>query len=396
VILLAVTPPAPLTDLRGHALRLLRGPVRMADLALAFEETTASSTELLVGGTSFFPPMLEDIAAATSSVHINQYGFRPGSIGERFAEVLLAKAAEGIPVRLVVDGSGSYRGRAGRAFYDRLRAGGIDVGVVRATSPRAPSLLGHFDHRKFLVIDGRVGWVGGAGIEDHFENGRFHDLFLRVAGPVVSQLQLVFLASFRWLGGTVLEEELDALFPTHEQAPDAVPAIALHNAPGPYRPIATAIAELLDGATETLDVVNPYVTDARMIGRVEAAARRGVQVRLFVPAQANNKACAAAQLSHHARLLAAGVRILGHPAMLHAKAFVRDGEEVLIGTCNLDMWSLKRFFEIDVRVRSPELAARFDERFAGPAETASTDGRAASGAGERVKVAFFRAISPLL
>ena len=383
-------------DLRGHAERLVREPVGLAELALSFDETTASTADVLVAGERFFPAMLEDIAGATSSVHINQYGFRPGAIGERFAEALLAKAAEGVAVRLVVDAQGSVRGGDGRRFYERLRAGGIEVGIVRATSARAPSQLGHFDHRKFFVIDGRAGWVGGGGIEDHFADGRFHDLFVRLTGPVVSQLQVVFLASFRWLGGTVPEAQLDALFPGHAAAPGAVPATVLHNAPGPYRPITTAIAQLLDGARETLDVVNPYVTDAAMIGRIADAARRGVRVRLFTPAKANNRACAGAQLSHHGMLLDAGVRILGHPRMLHAKAFVRDGEDVLVGTCNLDGWSLKRFFEIDVLVRSHALAERFDERFSVPAEAASSAGRVATGARERAEAAVFGALAPLL
>jgi phosphatidylserine/phosphatidylglycerophosphate/cardiolipin synthase-like enzyme len=119
-------------------------------------------------------------------------------------------------------------------------------------------------------------------------------------------------------------------------------------------------------------------------------------VRLFVPANANNWACAAAQQHHHGRLLGAGVRILEYPTMLHAKAFVRDGEEVLAGTCNLEAWSLKRFFEIDVRIRSRELAAQFEERFAAPAEAVSRPGRALSGTRERAKAAVFAAISPLL
>ena len=384
------------TNFRDAAQRLVNAPVQLGDLALSFQESVASTSDVLVGGENFFPPMLDDIGSATSSVHINQYGFRPGAVGERFAQALLAKAAAGIPVRLVVDGSGSCRGRSGRAFYERLRAGGIDVGVVTATKPWAPSQLGHFDHRKFVVVDGRIGWIGGGGIEDHFEDGRFHDLFLRLTGPVVSQLQLVFLAGFHWLGGEVAAPELDALFPAHEDAQGGVAAQVLHNAPGPYRPITVAIADLIDGARETLDVINPYVTDRRMIRRIEAAAQRGVRVRLFVPAKANNRACAAAQLSHHERLLDSGVRILGHPAMLHAKAFIRDGEEVLVGTCNLDAWSLKRFFEIDVRVHSPALAARFDERFAVPAEAASTDGRPPVGVRERLEASVFGAISPLL
>ena len=103
-----------------------------------------------------------------------------------------------------------------------------------------------------------------------------------------------------------------------------------------------------------------------------------------MPANANNWACAAAQ-HHHARLLDAGVRILEYPTMLHAKAFVRDGEELLAGTCNLEAWSLKRFFEIDVRIRSTALAAQFEERFSAPAEAVSSPGRALTGRRERAR-----------
>jgi phosphatidylserine/phosphatidylglycerophosphate/cardiolipin synthase-like enzyme len=90
------------------------------------------------------------------------------------------------------------------------------------------------------------------------------------------------------------------------------------------------------------------------------------------------------------------VRILGHPAMLHTKTFVRDREDVLVGTCNLDAWSLKRFFEIDVLVRSRALAAQLDERFLAPAEAASAPGRGPSNALARLESAALAAVSPLL
>jgi cardiolipin synthase A/B len=397
-------------DLRERTARLLGKGVQRADLSIAFEESIASAAEVLVEGKSFYPRMLEDIGAARSSIHINQFGFRPGEIGETFAAALLAKAGEGVRVRLVVDRQGSDPERSSRQFYERLVAGGIDVVVVRATQLRSQhgplgqlgpvrwnfAQLGHIDHRKLVVVDGSVGWVGGAGVEDHFNDGRFHDLFLRVSGPVVLQLQFVFVATFAWLGGAVDTGELDALFPAHRDAITGEPAIVLHNAPGRYRPITDAIAELLDGSVRTLDVVNPYVTDRAMIRRIERAARRGVDVRLFVPADANNWACAAAQRFHHRALLDAGVRILEYPTMLHAKAFISDGEVVLAGTCNLEAWSLKRFFEIDLRVRSPRLARQFDERFSAPAEAVSTAGRALVGARERLQGRAFAAISPLL
>ncbi len=400
----------PNDGVQEHAERLLTGPVPRGALALGFSESRASSVETLVEGRSFYPRMLEDIASASSSVHINQFGFRPGLAGDAFAEALIAKAAEGVPVRLVVDRQGSDPERSSRVFYDRLTGAGVQVCVVRATKPRSRAGqlgaggamhwnlggLGHIDHRKFTVVDGRIGWVGGAGIEDHFQDGRFHDLFLRVTGPVVNQLQLVFLASLRWLGGEVPVAEIETLFPSLEAGAESVPAVVLHNAPGRYRPITDAIAGVLENARETLDVVNPYVTDRGMIRRIEQAARRGVRVRLFVPANANNWACAAAQQFHHGALLDAGVRILEYPAMLHAKAFVRDGEELLAGTCNLEAWSLKRFFEIDLQVWSKPAASQFDERFSVPAEAVSSPGRRLTGTQERAKATVFAALSPFL
>jgi cardiolipin synthase len=396
--------------LRAHAEQLLAVPVEDTDLALAFDESTASSAEVHVEGRNFYPPMLEDIASASSSIHINQFGFRPGDIGEAFASALLAKAAEGVPVRLVVDRQGSDPERSSAPFYERLVAGGIEVFVVRAAQPRSArgrlgaaggtgwnfDHLGHIDHRKVVIVDGRTGWVGGAGIEDHFQDGRFHDLFVRVEGAVVAQLQLVFLATFRWLGGDIASEELEALFPSHADTGAGIPAVVLHNAPGKFRPITDAIARAMDDAKRTLDVVNPYVTDRAMIGRMKNAARRGVHVRLFVPADANNWACAAAQHFHHQGLLDSGVEILEYPTMLHAKAFVRDAVDVLVGTCNLEAWSLRRFFEIDVLVRSTALAEQFEERFSAPAVAISRPGTGVTGTKDRLRSAAFAAISPLL
>ena len=393
-----------------HAERLISEPVALGDLGVRFSESSASSVDVLVEGRSFYPPMLGDIASASSSVHVNQFGFRPGEVGDAFADVLVARAQEGVPVRLVVDRQGSDPEGGTRAFYERLSAAGVEICVVRATKPRAAfgplgaggaqrwnlGALGHIDHRKVVIVDGRIGWVGGAGIEDHFADGRFHDLFLRVTGPVVAQLQIVFLGGFRWLGGRVPVETIDALFPPTDGGRAAVPATVLHNAPGRVRPITEAIARMLDEATDALDVVNPYVTDRGMIRRIERAARRGAHVRLFVPANANNWACAAAQQFHHAALLDSGVQILEYPTMLHAKAFVRDGEEVLAGTCNLEAWSLKRFFEIDLLVGSPAVATQFDERFSEPAEAVSSPGRRLTGTKERARGAAFALFSPFL
>ena len=212
----------------------------------------------------------------------------------------------------------------------------------------------------------------------------------------MAQLQLVFVASLRWLEGTISSDEVPGLFPTLDEGPSPVPAVVLHNAPGRYRPITDAIATLIEGAQETLDVVNPYVTDRGMIGRIAKAAERGARVRLFVPANPNNWACGAAEQYHHRRLLDAGVELLGYPKMLHAKAFIADARHVLVGTCNLEAWSLKRFFEIDLGFDSIGLAAQFEERFLAPAEQISSGLLPPAGLKEHARATAFAAISPLL
>jgi phosphatidylserine/phosphatidylglycerophosphate/cardiolipin synthase-like enzyme len=144
-----------------HAERLLSRRVGRDDLALSFSESRASSAEVLVAGESFYPRMLDDIRAASSSVHVNQFGFRPGLVGDAFADALIAKAAEGVSVRLVVDRRGSDPERGARAHYERLVSGGVQVWVVRAMQVRAQGgrlggdgasrlnlgALGHIDHR---------------------------------------------------------------------------------------------------------------------------------------------------------------------------------------------------------------------------------------------------------
>ena len=128
----------PNSSIREHARGLLEAPdVRRRQLALAFAPSSAASAEVLVGGPSFYPAMLEDIRGATSSVSINQFGFRPGHIGDTFAEALVAKAAEGVPVRLVVDRNGSDPEGSSREFYEQLVAAGIQVCTTRATKLRA-------------------------------------------------------------------------------------------------------------------------------------------------------------------------------------------------------------------------------------------------------------------
>jgi phosphatidylserine/phosphatidylglycerophosphate/cardiolipin synthase-like enzyme len=202
-------------------------------LTIDFAPATATSWELLIDGPAFFPRMLGDIEAATSDVHIIIFGFKAGEIGTRFRDLLIQKVGEGVPVRLMVEGAYSQPGLGSRALYKELREGGVQVVANQGGFLDLDGLLGdrhidwrfddfgHFDHRKIVVVDGRVAFVGGPGIEDHYNDERFHDIMLRLEGPVVSQLQAVFLLSWRFQDGPLPETagELDRFFPDQPDAP---------------------------------------------------------------------------------------------------------------------------------------------------------------------------------
>ncbi len=393
--------------------RYLAGLARVPRRALAvgFELSQATAAELFVEGREFYPPMLADIQLATTSIHINQFGVRPGVVSDRFAELLIAKARSGVPVRMIVDARGSRPDGESRALFERLTAGGVEIFVNRPFAvrvARAPigtdgplrcNLRNLFavDHRKAVIVDGRTGWIGTAGIEDRFEDGRHHDLFVRLQGPVVSQLQAVFLASYRWHGGAYADADIPALFPAPPPLEtEASPALVLHNAPGRYRPISRHIVDLLSRAEERLDVMNPYVAHPQMFQLLIDAARRGVRVRLVVPPARATWSTGYVRLYHQERLAAAGVETWTYPTVAHAKAFVRDDADVLVGSCNLETWSLRRFFEIDVRIQSTHLAQQFRSRLFEPDIARSQPALPARGLRERAWSTAFYLVSPLL
>jgi cardiolipin synthase len=377
------------------------------DAAFRFAWSTAASIEPLVDGSSFFPRIFEDVESASSSVHILMFGWREGEVGLRMAELLKRKLAEGIEVRAIVDSMGSRPYGAARPMYtDLARAGGqIVVNDLlppdrRGLFPDGQSIdwsqsdIGRNDHRKLYVVDGAVAWIGGAGIEDHFADGRFHDVMVRVTGDVVRQAQAAFLTSFRGHGAP-LPSELAPYFPEPAD-PGSTPVALTQVIPGGHVAATQAVREQIDAARDRLDVINPYLTDRGMIERILAAARRGVRTRVVV-SQISNNALASAALKHwYARLADAGIEVWELPnTVVHAKVVVAD-EVVSFGTLNLDAWALYRNSEIMLLARSAEAAALFEERLFEPDIARAARGLAPSAARERWQSRLAARLSPLL
>jgi cardiolipin synthase len=384
-----------------------RPDTRPRDASLSFAWSTAATIEPWPEGDAFFPRIFDDIQEARSSVHILMFGWREGDVGMRMAGLLERKLGEGVEVRIIVDGVGSRAYRSAREMYSKLAAAGAQVVVNDVIPPGRRGLfpdglsidwqgseLGRADHRKLYVVDGAVAWTGGAGIEDHFHNGEFHDVMVRVTGDVVRQAQAAFLTSFRGHGGP-LPADLSHLFPAPEDAGDTPIALALV-IPGGHVAASQAIAEQIDAARERLDVMNPYFTDPAMVERILAAARRGVRVRVVV-SEVSNSGLATAALKHrYAELGEAGAEVYEFPnAVVHAKVVVAD-DVASFGTVNLDAWALYRNSEVMMIARSPATAALLEERLFEPDIARCKRGVVPSGARARLTCAVADRLTYLL
>jgi phosphatidylserine/phosphatidylglycerophosphate/cardiolipin synthase-like enzyme len=202
-----------------------------------------------------------------------------------------------------------------------------------------------------------------AGIEDHFADGGFHDVMVRVTGNVVRQAQAAFLTSFRGHDGP-LRDDLSPYFPEPAEA-GSTPIALAQVIPGGFVAATQAVREQIDGARERLDLMNPYLTDRDMVDRIVAAGRRGVKVRL-VSETSNNPPATAALEHHYGELIAAGAEIWEVPGtVVHAKVVVAD-DAVNFGMLNLDAWALYPDAEIAMVARSAEAATLFEERLFEP------------------------------
>jgi cardiolipin synthase A/B len=367
------------------------------DVAIPYAPSTASSVRLYPGGEQFFPAMLAEIEDARRSIHLMMFTFTPGEWGTRFADTLSAKAREGVEVRLTVDRYGAKVNGKSAAMFGAMADAGVQI-VVNDIFPlqaegvlpdRARTLrqdeVGQADHRKLLIVDGRSGWIGGAGFEDHFAagpTGGFHDVFVRVEGDIVRQMQAVFLTSFRAYGGAV-PQDLAPYFPEPDD-PGAIHVTLLQNIPGGFLPATQASREVLEGARETLDIMNPYFTDTGMLDRIVDAGERGVRVRILVPVESNNPPADAALRHQYGRLRDVGVEIWEYPAVMHAKVTVAD-DTVIVGTVNYDAWALYRNLEIALLIENAAVADDARASFIEPDIARSRPGEGLSGRRESIE-----------
>ncbi len=340
----------------GELSRLTGAPVR-----------PVADVRILRDGADAFPAMIELIDSAKRDVLFENFIFAGDATGRRFAEALAAAAKRGLQVRVLYDPVGTLMVRGG-SIARTLRGSGVTVRAFRPLSPMAPwswLRLRHRDHRKSLIVDGESAVVGGLCISDNWSPSThgghgWRDTALLVRGTVVGDVAWAFEAMWRRAN-----EELVAL---PEVPRDDIPvpvAVVAADQPGAKR-VAGLYTWLAGRAQRSLEITDAYlVAPPSLLSAFEAAARRGVEVRLLLPGRNNHPMAGAAARRIYQRLLAAGVHIYEwEGVMVHAKTAVVDGEVTLVGSSNLDPLSMHRNYELNLVVVDPVTGAGMRDMFA--------------------------------
>lgn len=333
---------------------------RVAQATTGLPPSSARDVRLLVDGAAKYDALLEAIAAARRTVHLEYYIFNPDRIGTRVRDALVERARAGVQVRLLLDAVGSSD--VGSRFLRPLREAGGEVAFFHPMRLRRlwkRPWLNLRTHRKIAVIDGRVGFTGGINVTDEEDErareDAYRDLHLRLEGPVVRELELVFLEDWCYATG-----QTPPALPPPDAEPGSVPAQVLVSGPdSPWEAIHRAHVGAIHAARHRVWLVTPYFVPgeaARMA--LTSAALGGLDVRLLVPRRSDSRIVTYATRSYFDELLEAGVKIYQYgPRLLHTKALLCDDDLALIGSANFDHRSFRLNFEVCVMFHDAGIAA---------------------------------------
>ncbi|MFN3483974.1 MAG: cardiolipin synthase [Planctomycetota bacterium] len=313
----------------------------------------------LVGGEEAYPEMLRAIEHAQRSVSLLVYIFQMDEVGRAFAGALAAAAARGVEVRVLLDDLGS--GRLWGSPVRALRAAGVPAAAfLPVRVPWRTRYMNLRNHRKILVVDGRVGFTGGMNIRaSHLlqrrEGYREKDVHFRLEGPVVEHLQEAFVDDWAFTTGEVLKGA--AWFPRPERA-GSVMARGIPFDPGTGETLRWLIVAALAAARRSVRIVTPYfLPDQALIAALNVAALRGVEVEILIPQRSDNLLVDWATTATLWQILVGGCRLWRTPPPFdHSKLMVVDGAWTLLGSANLDPRSLRLNFEFNVECYDRTLA----------------------------------------
>ncbi len=331
----------------------------------------ANRVDILLNGDETFPAMLRDIKRATRTITFAQYLYEDGSIAYELAKAFAERCRAGVVVNILLDSHGT---NTPAEIPDMMRDAGCQVELFRRVE--APQVIfiwkllryNYRNHRRILVIDGRIGFTGGYGISEAWTgDGRtanhWRETNARIEGPVVKNLQGAFAESWLETTGAMLggDDYFPRLEPRGKISAQIVKSSPIGGSFQNYMLFLISIAS----ARKSISITNPYfIPDDRMVNALLEAAVRGVRVTVLVPSKIDHKIVYRASRSNFGRLLLGGVQIFEYlPALMHAKTMVVDGIWATIGSTNFDNRSFALNEELNLAVYDSAFAHRLEEIF---------------------------------
>jgi cardiolipin synthase len=309
-------------------------------------------------GRDLYDAMLAAMDAAEESIYLETFIWKDDAVGQAFKELLIRKAQADVAVRVIFDGFGNMIvPHAFKVFPPSVHA--IEYQAIRrpwqVLDPRRYAL----DHRKLLIVDGRVGFIGGYNLGDLYAT-EWRDTHLRVDGPAAAQLAQQFVDF--WNEHCPAERRIKRHYPRQFD-----PRIVVRdtNALRLSFPIRDMYIAAIDRAEQHVLITNAYfIPDGTLLHALVSAAERGVRVEVLLPYHSNHPVADWLARGYFSRCLRAGIHLFGYRAMIHAKTCTIDGEWSTIGTANLDRLSAVGNYEINVEIYSRPLARQMEALFA--------------------------------
>ena len=330
--------------------------------------TLHNNLEVLHNGDRTFSSIAAALASARESIHIEYYIFCEDKVGNYIAELLEKKAREGVEVRLIFDAVGSWK--LSKEFISRLRASGVEVGRFSPISfPYFTHYLNYRNHRKIVVVDGRIAYTGGINIAERYLKGDtmglWYDVHLRVEGEAVADFQRMFLSDWALVSGQTLNDK--QYFPASVVTNQAPMQVVGSSVSSRWSAISQAFFAAITGAARTITISTPYfIPSTSLLEALKVAALKGVDVRIVIPARSDSRLVHWATCSFVDGLLAAGVKVYLYTAgFLHSKLIAVDGHMASVGTANMDIRSLEDNSEVSTFIYDREVVAQITETLEG-------------------------------
>jgi cardiolipin synthase A/B len=324
--------------------------------------TTGNQIELLINGVDAYGAMLEAIATAKDYVLFQFYTVADDETGKKFSQALIAKAKQGVRVYFLYDGLGSTD--LSPQYIKNLEENGIQVGIFKSTKGRGNRFQLNFrNHRKILVVDGELAFVGGLNISDKYLGKEpplspWRDTHLRVKGPTVQCLQSILLSDWFWAVRSFPEVNWDA------KAQGNQLVLVLPTGPADRLPACNLFfVNLINQAQKRLWIASPYfVPDDSVLTALKVAALRGVDVRIILPDRPDHWVVYLCSFSYYSELHSAGIKLYRYqPGFTHQKVILVDQSIAGVGTVNLDNRSFFLNFEVTALVADPQFAQAVED-----------------------------------